>query len=50
MSFIWTNSTKSGLCDRLIDLFIIASLSKFLEANIFVYRSINNYNFNTSGD
>lgn len=36
MSFIWGNSTKSGLCDRLIDLFIIASLSKLFNKELYL--------------
>ena len=34
MSLIWTNSTKSGLCDRLLDLFIIASYAKLLNKKL----------------
>jgi len=37
MSFIWTNSTKSGLCDRLIDLFIIASTAKLYNKELYLY-------------
>jgi hypothetical protein len=36
MSFIWTNSTKSGLCDRLIDLFIIASMAKIYNKDLYL--------------
>ena len=36
MSFIWTNSTKSGLCDRLIDLFIIASMAKIYNKYLYL--------------
>jgi len=36
MSFIWGNSTKSGLCDRLIDLFIIASISKLFNKELYL--------------
>jgi hypothetical protein len=37
MSFIWTNSSKSGLCDRLIDLFIIASTSKLYNKELYLH-------------
>lgn len=37
MSFIWTNSSKSGLCDRLIDLFIIASVAKLYNKELYLY-------------
>jgi len=36
MSFIWTKSTKSGLCDRLIDLFIIASMAKLYNKKLYL--------------
>lgn len=36
MSLIWKNSTKSGLCDRLLDLFIMASYSKLINKKIFL--------------
>jgi hypothetical protein len=34
MSLIWKNSTKSGLCDRLLDLFIMASYSKLINKKL----------------
>ena len=37
MSFLWTNSTKSGLCDRLIDLFIVASTAKLYNTELYLY-------------
>jgi hypothetical protein len=37
MSFIWTNSSQSGLCDRLIDLFIIASTAKLYNKELYLY-------------
>lgn len=37
MSFLWTNSTKSGLCDRLIDLFIVASTAKLYNRELYLY-------------
>jgi hypothetical protein len=37
MSFIWTNSSKSGLCDRLIDLFIIASTAKLYNKELYLH-------------
>ena len=37
MSFIWTNSTKSGLCDRLIDLFIIAATAKLYNKELYLF-------------
>jgi hypothetical protein len=37
MSFIWTNSSKSGLCDRLIDLFIIASTAKLYNKELYLF-------------
>jgi len=37
MSFIWTNTTKSGLGDRLIDLFIIASAAKLYNKELYLY-------------
>lgn len=36
MSFVWTNSTKSGLGDRLIDLFIIASYATLLNKVLYM--------------
>jgi|SaaInlStandDraft_7_1057024.scaffolds.fasta_scaffold01072_11 hypothetical protein len=36
MSFIWTNSTKSGLCDRLIDLFIITSYAQLCKKKLYL--------------
>ena len=36
MSLIWTNSTKSGLCDRLIDLFIISSIAKLYNKELYL--------------
>ena len=36
MSLVWTNSTCSGLGDRLIDLFLMASLSKLLDKNLYL--------------
>ena len=36
MSLIWTNSSKSGLCDRLIDLFIISSMAKIYNKNLYL--------------
>jgi hypothetical protein len=37
MSFVWTNSSKSGLCDRLIDLFIIASTAKLYNKELYLH-------------
>ena len=37
MSFIWTNSSKSGLCDRLIDLFIITSMAKLYNKELYLH-------------
>ena len=37
MSFVWTNSSKSGLCDRLIDLFIIASTAKLYNKELYLF-------------
>ena len=34
MSLIWVNSTKSVLCDRLLDLFIITSYAKLLNKKL----------------
>lgn len=34
MSLIWKKSTKSGLCDRLLDLFIMASYSKLINKKL----------------
>lgn len=36
MSFIWNNSSKSGLCDRLIDLFIITTYAQLYKKNLFL--------------
>lgn len=36
MSFIWNNSSKSGLCDRLIDLFIITAYAQLCKKNLFL--------------
>lgn len=36
MSFIWTNSSKSGLCDRLIDLFIITSYAQLYKKDLYL--------------
>ena len=36
MSLIWTYSTQSGLCDRLLDLFIIASMAKIYNKNLYL--------------
>lgn len=33
---IWNNSTSSGLCDRLIDLHLMSTFSKFLNADLFL--------------
>ena len=37
MSLFWTNSTCSGLCDRLIDLFIVSSMAKLYNKNIYLF-------------
>lgn len=36
MSFIWTNSSKSGLCDRLIDLFIMSSFVELYKKDLYL--------------
>lgn len=36
MSFIWTNSSKSGLCDRLIDLFIVTSYAQLYKIDLYL--------------
>ena len=36
MSLFWINSTRSGLCDRLIDLFIVSSMAKLYNKNIYL--------------
>ena len=33
-NIFWTNSPKSGLCDRLLDLSLMASLAKFYNCNL----------------
>jgi hypothetical protein len=34
-NIFWTNSTKSGLCDRLIDLSLMSTLAKIKNSNLF---------------
>lgn len=36
MSLIWTNSSKSGLCDRLIDLFIMTSFAQLYKKDLYL--------------
>jgi hypothetical protein len=36
MSLFWLNSTKSGLCDRLLDLFLITSYAQLLDKKIYL--------------
>ncbi len=36
MSLIWTNITKSGLCDRLIDMFLVASMAKLYNKKLYM--------------
>src|SRR3990170_4896993 len=43
MSIIWTNSSKSGLGDRLIDLFLVASMAKLY--NITFYENFIDKNY-----
>lgn len=53
MSFIWTKSSKSGLCDRLIDLFIITAYAQLYKKDLYLtweVQPINNIqrkNWNT---
>lgn len=45
MALVWTNPTKSGLGDRLIDLFIIASMASLYDKHLYLYwpeQPINN--------
>jgi hypothetical protein len=41
MSIYWSNTTASGLGDRLIDLFLVASLAKVYNKELFLYWNTN---------
>lgn len=36
MSILWNNSSKSGLCDRLIDTFLMGSMAKLYNMNLYL--------------
>jgi hypothetical protein len=44
MSFIWTTSSKSGLCDRLIDIFIITAWAQLYNKDLYLTWEVQHIN------
>ena len=41
MKIVWANSSLSGLCDRFIDLFLMAAMARVLSSELIVPWKIN---------